>query len=542
MSATVPHTASVQPLPATSRGEALRKGFRLSHSLAARLFAVVFLVLVFNLGLLGYVNVRLHRHHLETARLTAAERMSDIVRRSTSYYMLRNDREALRNIVETIGQERGITRLRITNHEGRVGFSTTPGEIGSLVQLPGSSIPIRQSRTFFLGGERYLGIMTPIQNTPTCSSGACHAHPATQEILGTLDINLSLAEADADVRRASMQFVSFSALAVLLTLATIGGLVFAFVHEPVRLLLDGTISVGRGDLDVQIPVRSRDELGELAASFNDMSRQLRDAREESNALAHTLEDRVQRKTVELQQAHQQMIQAEKLSSLGKLAAVVAHEINNPLSGILTYAKLLRKWIERGDSLETRAPEMRESLQLIENESRRCGEIVRSLLTFARVQPLNVSDFDVNAVVNQTVKLVEHKLELGNINARLELEPDLPLIRGDAGQIEQLLLALVMNAIEAMPHEGNLHIATAKTGDGSVMIKVEDDGIGIPPDLLPHLFEPFTTTKEESKGVGLGLAIARTIVDRHAGHIQVTSEEGRGTTFTIVIPSGVTGSG
>jgi two-component system, NtrC family, sensor kinase len=537
VSAAVPH-ATLQPLPAT-RGEASRGRLRLTHSVAVRLFSVVFLVLVFNLGLLGYVNVRLHRHHLESSRLAAAERMSDIVRRSTSYYMLRNDREALRNIVETIGQERGITRLRIVNHEGRVGFSTAVEEIGSIVRLPGRSIPVQQSRTFRVNGERHLGILTPIRNTTTCSSGGCHAHPASQEILGALDINLSLAEADADVRKASMQFVAYSTLAVILTLATIAGLVFWFVHEPVRLLLNGTVSIGHGDLDVQIPVRSQDELGELAASFNDMSRQLRDAREESNALARTLEDRVRHKTAELQRAHQQMIQAEKLTSLGKLAAVVAHEINNPLSGILTYAKLLRKWIERGDSLEARGPEMRESLQLIENESRRCGEIVRSLLTFARVQPLNVSDFDINAIVQQTVRLVEHKLELGNVTARLELGAGLPLIRGDAGQIEQLLLALVMNAIEAMPHEGNLHITTSEADCGAVLIRVEDDGIGIPTDMLPHLFEPFTTTKEESKGVGLGLAIARTIVDRHAGRIEVTSEVGRGTTFTIVVPSGVT---
>jgi two-component system NtrC family sensor kinase len=506
---------------------------QIPHSVAAKLFAVVFLVLLLNLGVLGFVNVRLHREHLESARLRAAERISDIVRRSTSYYMLRNDREALTHIIRTIGQGSGIMRVRITDANGRVGFSTERTEIGHIVHVAGAIVPVQQTRIFETNGLRQLGVTTPILNSPSCSSGACHAHPASEQLLGTLELNLSLAEADADVRKASMQFVSYSALSIFVILATIGLLVWHFVHEPVQRLRHGTISLGRGELGVQIPVLSNDELGHLAQSFNTMSSQLRHAREESNAWQHSLEERVQHKTAELRRAQDQMIQAEKLTSLGKLAAVVAHEINNPLSGILTYAKLLRKWIERGDSLESHAPDMRDSLQLIENESRRCGEIVRNLLTFARVQPMNITDFDVNRVVNATMKLVEHKLDLGNITPHLDLG-ELPQLRGDAGQIEQLFLAIIMNAIEAMPREGNLTVATRAAGD-AIVVRIEDDGAGIPPDLLPRLFEPFITTKEEGKGVGLGLAISRAIVDRHGGTIDVKSEVGRGTTFTITLP-------
>lgn len=507
---------------------------RLPHSVAAKLFAVVFLILLLNLGILGFVNVRLHREHLETARLSSAERISDIIRRSTSYYMLRNDREALRHIIETIGEEPGISRVRITNAAGQVGFSTVPSEIGHVVRVAGAIVPVQQTQIFETHGRRRLGVTTPILNDESCSSAACHAHPASEQLLGTLELNLSLDEADADVRKASRQFVLYSALAIILTLGTIGLLVWYFVHEPVRLLRAGTVSLGRGELGVQIPVRSHDELGDLAKSFNRMSSQLRAANEESHAWQQTLEERVRSKTAELQRAHEQMIRAEKLTSLGKLAAVVAHEINNPLSGILTYARLLRKWIERGDSLEGHAVEMRDSLQLIENESRRCGDIVRNLLTFARVQPMNITDFDVNRIVHATMKLVDHKLDLGNIAPHLDLASDLPQLRGDAGQIEQLLLAIVMNAIEAMPREGNLTVATRARGD-AIELRIEDDGVGIPPDLLPRLFEPFTTTKEEGKGVGLGLAISRAIVERHGGTIDVRSEVGRGTTFIITLP-------
>jgi two-component system NtrC family sensor kinase len=254
---------------------------------------------------------------------------------------------------------------------------------------------------------------------------------------------------------------------------------------------------------------------------------------EITAANRTLEERVQRKTAELRQAQDQMIRAEKLSSLGKLAAVVAHEINNPLSGMLTSAKLLRKWIERGDAA-AHSDDMRESALLIESESRRCGEIVRSLLSFARVEPMNVGDVEVNRLVRQCLKLVEHKLDLGEISLKLELDEKLPTLRGDSGQIEQLLLALIMNAIEAMPRSGVLRLNTS-TKEDNIVICVEDNGMGIPPHLLSQLFEPFVTTKEEGKGVGLGLAISRRIVERHHGAIDVWSEVGRGTRFTITIP-------
>jgi two-component system NtrC family sensor kinase len=492
---------------------------RLAATLSGKLFVAVLSVLVVSLGALGVVNIRLQRKHLETARRNAAERMSDVIRRSTTYTMLRNDRAALAEIVAMIGRDPSIAGLRIVDANGRVRLSTPPHQ-----------------------GGRVMRVVTPIRNAPSCSSAACHAHPPSQQVLGVLDLDLSLASTDAEIRSASQQFVISSAVAILLTLITIGALVWKLVHHPVAALAVATRRVGAGELGIVVPVTTRDELGPLARSFNWMTAQLSAAREEITAASQLLERRVEEKTAELQRAQQQMIQAEKLTSLGKLAAVVAHEVNNPLSGILTYARLMRKWVDRGDSLESHSADMHDSLSVIESESRRCGEIVHNLLTFARVQPMNMSDFDVNKVVQQTLKIVDHKLDLANIETVLDLAPELPKIRGDAGQIEQLLLALVMNAVDAMPHEGRLQIATRpSTGGENVVITVADDGTGIAPDVLARLFDPFVTTKEEGKGVGLGLAISRSIVERHNGRISVDSELGRGTKFTIEIPSCVMAS-
>jgi two-component system NtrC family sensor kinase len=258
-----------------------------------------------------------------------------------------------------------------------------------------------------------------------------------------------------------------------------------------------------------------------------MSSELADARA-------TLETRVEQKTRELTVAHQQMLQAERLTSIGKLAAVVAHEINNPLSGILVYAKLLRRWIDRGTD-PARQPEMRESLQVMESEILRCSAIVHNMLTFARATPMNLGWSDANGVLDRCLRLVQHKLDLANVQLHLELEPELPPLWCDAAQLEQLLLALVINAIEAMPRGGNLWLRSRSLPHSRELeLEVQDDGVGIPPEMLPRMFEPFQSTKEAS-GVGLGLAVARQIVERHQGRITVSSEPGRGARFVITLP-------
>jgi two-component system NtrC family sensor kinase len=307
------------------------------------------------------------------------------------------------------------------------------------------------------------------------------------------------------------------------------------VDEPIKALTAGTERLALGDLGYQIELIPHDEVGDLARSFNSMSLELRAANEEIIAWAKTLEDRVDEKTRELKSAHDHVLHVEKMASIGKLAAVVAHEINNPLAGILTYAKLLEKWLKRHE-IESREQEVLQCLELIASESRRCGDIVKNLLTFSRSAPMNVQSTDLNAVVDRSIRLVQHQLEMATIQLQPNLARDLPLIQCDPAQVEQVLLALVMNAIDAMPHGGNLWISTKVLDLGDeVQFEVRDDGTGIPPEILPHIFEPFLTTKETGKGVGLGLAVSHSIVERHSGRIAVQSTLGRGTTFTVILP-------
>jgi len=325
-------------------------------------------------------------------------------------------------------------------------------------------------------------------------------------------------------------------MAVLLIGVVCAVFVMRVVGGPIKTLKRGTEELTHGDLGYQIQVQSRDEFGELAESFNVMSLRLRAAHEEITSWARTLETRVDDKSKELQRAHDHVVHVEKMASIGKMAAVVAHEINNPLSGILTYAKLLSKWVQRLNGNDERRKEISDCLNLIEGESKRCGDLVKNLLTFSRSAPMNLEWGNVNQIVDRCVRLVQHQLEIGSIQLQLELADDVPMLHCDPAQVEQVLLALVMNALDAMPRGGNLLLRTRSLPQSrQVEFQVRDDGMGIPPDLLPRLFEPFLTTKETGKGVGLGLAISKTIIERHGGQIEVESQPGRGTTFYVFLP-------
>jgi two-component system NtrC family sensor kinase len=522
---------------------------RVARSLSARLIVLLVAAMIGIFALLGYLNIRLHRQHLENATLVSAERVSDVIKRSTSYYMLRNDREGLYHTMSTMANEPGMVRIRVINQEGRITFSTDTSEINTSVNkreeacygchsqaepLARLNRPDRFRIYRLASGERVLGIINPIENSPACSNAACHFHPASQQILGVLDTNLSLAQADASLAGDIRHMLAYLVLGVALISGLSGIFVWRVVHGPLRELESGTERLASGDLGFQIPVRSRDELGELASSFNSMSRQLREAREEVTAWTRELEKRVEQKTQELKRADEQMIQAEKLASTGKLAAIVAHEINNPLAGILTYAKLLKKWVAECD--ESKKEQIRSSLDLIESESRRCGDIVKNLLVFARAAPMNPSLSDLNAVLDRCLRLVHHQLDIAGIQPRLDLDRTLPAVLCDVSHIEQALLALMMNSIEAMPHGGNLRLASRHSPETKeVIIQVQDDGAGIAPEALPKLFEPFFTTRERGHSLGLGLAISHNIIERHRGRIEVQSQPGHGTVFTITLP-------
>jgi len=331
------------------------------------------------------------------------------------------------------------------------------------------------------------------------------------------------------------QLLGFTALAAALVSAVTLLFVWLVVRRPIRELIAGTRRVSSGDLDFRIPVRSHDELGALASSFNKMTHDLSSANAEVLTWAHTLEDRVRHKSQELERAYSSLVASEKMASLGKLAATVAHEINNPLFGMLTYARLTLKRLAETEIDPAQKEEMMENLRVIERESRRCGDIIKNLLTYVRQAPPKPQRADLNQIVERAISLVRHKLDLQGIECEESLAPDLAPVWCDPGQIQQVAVVLLMNATEALAHGGQMLVSTSAAPGGGVRLVVADNGGGIPEDVLPHIFEPFFSTKEEQQRTGLGLAVAHSIVEQHAGTITVRSTPGQGAEFTVTLP-------
>jgi len=250
------------------------------------------------------------------------------------------------------------------------------------------------------------------------------------------------------------------------------------------------------------------------------------------------EAKVAERTAQLQQAQRRLLQADRLASLGQLAASVAHEINNPLSGVLNFSALMGRILKDDGVPRERVPEFRGYLERVTEQTARAGRIVSDLLAFSRRSKPQRAASDLNAIARTTVALVSHKLKLLNVEAALQLDEALPPLQCDVSQMQQVVLNLVMNGAEATrPHgSGRIWVRTHKTDDGqSVVLEGTDNGEGIPKEVLDRVFDPFFTTKDDGKGVGLGLAVVYGIVESHGGHIEVRTTEGQGTTFEVTLP-------
>ena len=574
-----------------------------------------------------------------------ANQLSDAIKFDTEYEMMRNDREHIRESMRAIGQQEGIDRIRIMNKSGQIIYSSDAADIGSMVDKQAESCfrcheagePLtrldttQRTRIFQPSSDspRMLGIINPIYNAPSCWQAACHAHTESQTVLGVLDVTLSLADADSNIRRSELAAIVL-AVSVIGVLSLIIVLVVRWwIDRPVQELVTATQKVAGGNLGYRLTVQSDDELGQLGTAFNQMTEKLAEAR-------------------------LQLLQSDKLASLGRLAAGVAHEINNPLTAVLTYSSYLHKRTQD-------KPELNKDLQVIVSETIRCREIVKNLLDFARMTVPKKRRADINEIIHRAIRVIENQLSLGRIRLDLDLDSELPGVRVDANQIQQVFINLVVNAADAIgDSEGVIRISSrtltlhpagvlqiksgvcrkrhelvdrkfqidgkpaitmryrqddetglvhldpmygsqehhldemppieegvdlecpecgtsllgedescpqcnapiycfevplkglvkgclqedcgwqhweqidADWNDAFVEVRVEDDGCGIPPSQIAHLFEPFATTKGP-KGTGLGLAVTWGIVDNHNGTISVESEVGEGTTFIVRIP-------
>ncbi len=306
---------------------------------------------------------------------------------------------------------------------------------------------------------------------------------------------------------------SFTVAAILLVVAVLTGILWAHrITRPMERLTDATRRIGTGDFEVQVAVDSADEIGLLAGSFNQMTSELK------------------KRDADLRHAHAQLVQSEKMAAFGQLGAGIAHEVKNPLAGILGCVQLAMDDVEPGGSVH-------DDLQLVERETRRCKSIIDNLLRFARQEKAEMESTDLNVVIANSLALVNHQLELNDIWVHEDIEESLPTVHGNGNQLQQVFVNLLVNAEQAMHGtKGSVTVSAVRSSDGDVELRFSDTGPGIPEEIRSKLFDPFFTTKPPGEGTGLGLSVSYGIIKDHNGGIAVESEVGKGTTFVIVLPA------
>ena len=620
---------------------------RINHTFTKISFKLIFtvgLVTIAIISVYSFFSIRAQGNELLSQAEIYANKLSETIRNSTHLSMLENRSDQTHTIINTISQEPGLREIRIFNKEGRIMFSSQKEFIGELVDQnaeacygchtanePLERLPMEDRMRIYVSPQdssRILGIINPIYNESSCWEADCHVHPKEQKVLGVLDVKLSLKDVDAQIASSEFRSIIFAIIAIALLSLIIGIFVRRWIERPVNELVNATEQVGTGNLSYAIKDLGNDELGLLAKSFNNMTQKLADAR-------------------------MQLFQSDKMASMGRLAAGVAHEINNPLTAVLTYSSFLLKRVND--------PEIHDDLKVIVRETKRSREIVKSLLDFARQSVPKKSNANINEIINNAVAVVGNQLSMKQINLEKSFEENPPLIKIDSNQMQQVFINLLVNASDAVKEkEGKISISSKITNlspygtlqvknavcskrhslmddelkiDGKasiklkivqngnegfvnldpiygknkdrygieisnatqvqvscpkcnislvdksikcpkcdgivytfevppqgmfegcinpkcdwqrwsfvdeagvrdyVEIKISDNGSGIAKEDLPRIFEPFYSTKGQ-KGTGLGLAVIWGIIDNHDGTINVQSESGKGTTFTIQLP-------
>ena len=522
------------------------------NKLSFKLILVISIILLINLTVFTLYTLQKLEKDLIVSNSQQAYNISDIIKRSTRYSMLLNRRYDVHQIINTIGNEAGVEKIRIYNKQGMIIFSTDTTELLHTVNMNTeaciachvngrtvANLPDQNRIRIFRNenGQRVMGLINPIENESDCSNADCHAHSDKQEILGVLDVVVSMEKMDAVVQSNTGRIVTNSILIGFLIAFFTWLFITYIVNKPIKKITAGIEELGRGNLNYKIGINSKDELGQMAMQFNDMSSKLDQAYKEIKEWSETLNNKVKEKTEELKKIYQQIIQIEKLASLGKLSATVAHELNNPLEGILTYSKLISKKLIKEQKSDEFC-KILEYLELISDESSRCGRIVKDLLIFSHKEEEVFKEENLRNIVDKSVLLINHHLEMNNIKLIKDYSDDDVLVQCNSQKIQQALISLLINAIEAMNSSGKI-ILNLKKESQKVILRVIDEGSGIPEKDLPHIFEPFyTTKKEDSKGTGLGLAVAYGIVEQHKGIIEVENTSPKGTTFKIIFPLSV----
>ncbi|ACD95411.1 integral membrane sensor signal transduction histidine kinase [Trichlorobacter lovleyi SZ] len=525
----------------------LRRLLPRRFSLIQKLTILTGTVVVLFMTLFAWVNINNLQKLLVNNTIRDLDNLASTIIRMTRHQMLVDNRTIVYQMINEVANRPGVERIRMINRDGVIVHSTATDEIGqlldqkaarcSLCHKPGQTLTrpplLERSRFFTLpDGKQVMGLAKAVQNEQSCSTAACHAHAGSTRVLGVVDIIVSLDVLKADLASYRNRIILLTVLLIILLGASLTFFTLHLVNRPVNELLRHTARLAQGQLDCEMTPTSNDELGELMRAFQLMTSNLRQARNDLEEWGRTLEEKVRDRSDQLQRMQMQLVHTEKLASLGELVAGIAHEINNPLSGILIFSSLAAK-DKRLD------PALQGDLETISSEAQRCAGIVKGLLEFARDYQPKMTVCEINQVVLDSLRLVECQSVFQNVAILRQLDNDLPQIMADQNQLKQVFINIFINAGQAMQDlkRGELKIITTRAvePEGGVMVRISDSGCGVPEEQLGKLFDPFFTTKGTG-GTGLGLSVSYGIIQAHGGTITAESVIGVGTTFRISLPA------
>ena len=402
-------------------------------------------------------------------------------------------------IAEVVHRNRDLIRyVVVTDSSGRVNYSNRwellgkpfPRALGPSAVETGSTTEILRAEN----GERILEVRTTLN--------------ISSKFWGSLAAGFSLKQVEQTVATLG-KWVGIMALILMLGNSILTALYVETLIRPILALSRRMKWAGRGDLSVRSDDRRGDEVGELAGGFNRMMDELEEAQKRDAA------------------RQSQLVHTEKMAAVGALAAGVAHEVNNPLAGVLACNENLENSVDDPEMVQRYLGLMRDGLQRIERT-------IQNLLDFSRSREMTMEPTSINHNIHHVLEMTSYQVKKQGIKTELKLSPEEPIVLADHFQMEQLFLNLILNAIQAMPNGGTLSIRTAVL-EGFMVAEVADDGVGIPPEIQKKIFDPFFTTREVGEGTGLGLAVSDTIVRAHGGSLEVESEKKRGTVFRFRLP-------
>jgi len=505
----------------------------------------------------GLIFRGVNERHLNRVCKQSGSNIGSIVEGALYHAMLTNDWPALENTIDVINSLPGIEDLNLYDQNDNVAYSSWSNpdnghgnpnckdchtDIRSM--FPGSE---RSFRIISLDSEcemtqkdydyRLLMIRSPIMNEPSCYTAACHAHSENDRVLGSFVIRIPMDALDTAITESSNDFFILAAISTLLLITFLIFYTRRTINRPLDEIIKASEAVSRGDRSTRMNLHSSQpqDVQLVSETFNKMLDNLQTANDELQEWSQQLEHKVQKKSEELTEIQKELIHVERMASLGRLSSSVAHEINNPLSGVLTYTKLVHKQLNslKFDSKDKEP--MLKYLKVIEEETKRCGGIVKGLLDFSRRDQQEFANSHLHRLLNEAYQLMEHQMRISDITFRKDYSAAEDLIKCSENQIKQAVIAILLNANEAVVEKGEVLIRTGNPDQEHVLLEIIDNGSGIAPRDIPHVFEPFFSAKEKVSGIGMGLAIVHGIVQSHHGKVDVRSELGKGTTLSILLP-------